>query len=276
MGAISALSTTGRTLKRNGVLFAVALVVTLVSIIPSGSSVVLPPMEAAVLSFLLSGLLFFVAPFFFGGLLSMASEAIGGVTRFETFVAGGKENYLQLLGAMVLFAIVFGAFAAVVTIGLTVTAIFAVGINSAGAAGPMGGSAGAVGTVALLGLVGLFVVLLPVFFLQFYAAAIVVSDLGVVDSFKRSVGIVRQNLVSTLGYSVIVGFVGLVAGVAGSAVSTPSGYGRFGAIATVSPELGPGLFAGAFLVSFLVSTVVAAFSSVYQVAFYEDCLDSLD
>lgn len=275
MGAISALSTTGRALKRNGVLFAVAFAVTLVNIIPSGSSAVLPPMEAAVLSVLLSGVLLFVAPFFIGGLLSMASEAIGGVTRFETFVAGGKENYLQLLGAMLLFAVLFGVFATVVVVGLTTTAIFAVGMNSAGAAGPMGGNAGAMGTVALFGLVGGFLMLLPLFFLQFYAAAVVVSDLGVVDSFKRSAGIVRRNFVSTLGYSVIAGLAGLVAGVAGLPVSMTSGYGRFDATTTAAPEFGLGFVFAAVLVSVLVSTVVAAFGVVYQVAFYEDCLDSL-
>jgi hypothetical protein len=276
MGAISALSTTSRTLKRNSVLFAVAFLTTLVSVVPSGITSVLPPSTGWLLSLPLSLLAFLLSPFFLGGLLSMASEGIDGVTRFETFVEGGKDNYLRLLGAMVLFAILFGAFAAIVTIGLAVTAVFVLGMNSAGAAGPMAGGAGGLGIVALVGLLGALVVLLPMFFLQFYGPAVVVSDLDVIDSFKRSAGLVRRNVVSTLGYSVVAGLVGLVAGIAGSAVSMASGFGRFGATSMSSPELGLGLVAAALVVSVLVSTVVAAFGSVYQVAFYEDCLGSLD
>src|SRR6056297_2102894 len=107
MGALSALSTTGRTLKRNGVLFAVGFAVTLVSFVPSGVNVFLPPAAAAVVSVAISGLSLFGTPFLVGGMLSMATEALDGTTRFDTFVSGGKEHYVRLLGSMVLFTVVF-------------------------------------------------------------------------------------------------------------------------------------------------------------------------
>jgi hypothetical protein len=278
MGAISALSTTSRTLKRNSVLFAIALIITLVSLAPSGISALLSPPVAWILSLPLSFLLFFLSPFFLGGLLSMASEGIDGTTRFETFVAGGKDNYIRLFGAMVLLAILFGAIAAIVTTGIAVTAVFVLGMNSAGAGGAMVGGAGSLGIVTLLGLLGALVVLLPMFLFQFYAPAVVVSDLGIVDSLKRSAGLVRRNLVSTLGYSAIIGLVGLVAGVSGAVVSMPSGFNRVGmaSMASANPGLGIGFVVAALVVSVLVSTVVAAFGSVYQVAFYGECLESLD
>jgi hypothetical protein len=272
MGTISALSTAGRTLKRNSVLVAIAFVVSLVNVAPSGVSTILPPSTAWLLSLPMYALIFFLGPFFMGGLLSMASEGIDGTTRLETFVEGGKENYLPLFGAMILFGIFFGILVGVVTVGIAVVGVFVVGMSSAGAGGAMAGGASSLGIVALLGLVGAFVMLLPVFFLQFYGPAIVVSDQGIVGSLKHSAGLVRRNLASTLGYSVVIGLVSLVGGAAGFLLSMASGAGRIGATRMLSPEVGLGVAVAGLLVTALVSTVVSAFGSVYQVAFYEETL----
>lgn len=275
MGAISALSTAVSTLKRNGVLFGAALLVTVVNfalaLVPTAFS---PPM-AGLVSLPLSGLSLLVTPFFMGGLLAMADEGLGGTTRFDTFLEGGKANYLRLLGAMVLFAVLFAVLAFVVVLGVAVVGIFAIGVDSTGG-GLTTGSGGGIAVVLLLGLVGLLVLLLPMFFLQFYGAAVVVSDLGIVDSLKRSFGLVRRNLVSTLGYSLVAGFVGVLAGIAGIPVTLTSelygGTSTAGAFPDVS--LGLGLLAGVLVLSLVVTTVVSAFGVTYQVAFYEDRLDS--
>ena len=111
------------------------------------------------------------------------------------------------------------------------------------------------------------------FFFQFYAAAVVVSDLGIVESFERSATLVRRNLVSTLGYVAIAIAVGGVTGLGGVGVSIVLGPG--GGTSGVAPDLAPGLLAGILLVWFAVSSVVSAFGSVYLVAFYDDRLDSL-
>lgn len=276
MGAISALSTTGRTLKRNGVLFVAAFVVTLVNGLPSGATLVVPESVAGLASIPLSLLTFVLSPFFLGGMLSMADEGIDGVTRFETFVAGGKANYFRLLATMVLFALLVGAIAALVTIAIAVVGIFVVGFNATGAGGPMVGSGESLAVLVLLGLVGLVAVLGPVFFLQFYAPAVVISELGVVDALKRSAGVVRRNFVSTLGYSVIAALVGLLAGIVGTGVGFVSGFSAMGSMAASGPEFGYSVLAVIVFVSVVISTVISAFGSVYQVAFYEDCLDSLD
>lgn len=276
MGAISSLSTASRTLKRNGVLFAAAFVVMLINAVPSGFSAVLPPTEAGILSFLLSGVSLVVMPFLMGGLLSMAYEGLDGVTRFETFVEGGKDNYLRLLGAMVLFAVLFGAVATIVALGTAVVFVFVLGMNAAGAGGSVVAPSAGLAVIALVGLLGVLAVALPMFFFQFYAPAVVVSDLGVVASFKRSAALVRRNLVSTLGYTAIAIAVGLVAGVAALGVSMVAGLGSYGTTGLSSPEFGVGVVAGIIVVSAVVSTVVSAFGPVYQVAFYDDRLESLD
>ncbi|UPV73849.1 hypothetical protein M0R89_15045 [Halorussus limi] len=272
MGATSALSTTGRTLKRNTALFAAAFVLTVISLAPSGVNALLPPVMAGLVSLLLSGVSLFVTPFFMGGLLSMADEGLSGTTRLGTFVRGGKANYVRLLGAMVLFGVLLTVVGFVVLVVGAVVGAVVFGISAGAAGQSLAGSGVSVVFLVLLVLLGALAFLLPVFVFQFYAAAVVVSDLGIVDSFKRSAAVVRRNLVSTLGYTVVVTAAGLVTGVASASVSLFTGYGTSGTAAT---EVGVAVLVPILLAVALVSTVVSAFGSVYQVAFYEDCLDSL-
>lgn len=274
MGAISAASSAGGTIKRNGVLLGAAFVVAVVNFALTAVPMAFPPSMAGLVSLPLSGATLLLTPFFMGGLLAMADEGLDGSTQFGTFLDGGKANYLRLLGAMVLFAVLFAVLAFVIVLGIAVVGVFAIGVDST-AGGMATGSGGGLGVVLLLGLVGFFVLLLPMFFLQFYGPAIVVSDLGIVDGLKRSAGLVRRNLVSTLGYSMIAALVGVLAGIAGIPLTLSrelSGGGTAGAFPEVS--LGLGLLAGVLVLSVAVTTVVSAFGVTYQVAFYEDRLDS--
>jgi len=268
MGAISALSTTGRTLARNGVLIGAAVLVALVNLLPTGLSALLPPSAVGLVSLPLSGLSLLVTPFFMGGLLSMADEGLDGTARFGTFLAGGREHYLRLLAAMLLFAVAF----LVILLALAVVGAFAVGAS----AGSVATSGGSVAALAVAGVVALLAVGLPLFFLQFYAAAVVVSDLDVVASFERSAGLVRRNLVSTLGYSVVALALGAVGGVVGGVLTLLGGLaGQGAATGAEIPELGSGVLLAVGAVTVLVTALLSAFGATYQVAFYDDCLDSL-
>ncbi|WP_134670888.1 DUF7847 domain-containing protein [Halorussus marinus] len=280
MGAISSLSTTGRTLARNSSLFGAAFVVTLVSFLPTGLSVLLPPPTAGVVMVPLSGLSLLVVPFLTGGLLSMAREGLDGTASFETFLAGGRKHYLRLLAAIVLFVVLFGAIGAV--LGMAAIAAFAVGVGAGSAAI----TEASLVALAILGVLGVLAVGLPVFFLQFYAAAVVVSDLGVAASFKRSAGLVRRNLVSALGYSAVslaIGAVGGLLGVfftlfGGAGVESPApgaGAGAGPGVGTGVPEVAPGVLVAVGAAMVVLTALLSAFGVTYQVAFYDDCLDSL-
>lgn len=279
MGAISALSTSVGTIKRNSVLFAVALAVTVVNYALTGVTMVLPQPTAGIASLPLSALSMLVMPFFIGGLLSMAHEGLNGTTGLDTFIDGAKSNYVSLLGAMVLFAVMFSIIMFVVMIAVIIIAVAGVGASATGGGSGMA-SGGTLGATVLLGLFGILAILVPVFFLQFYMTAIVVSDLEIGAAFKQSAELVRQNLLSTLGYTGITLTVGLVAGVGASVISLaqqmygPTSTMPMSEMEMTLPEIGVGMFVALLAASVILMTIIATFGSVYQVAFYVDRLDA--
>ncbi len=216
------------------------------------------PLVVALVSLGISGVMLLVIPFFQGGLLGMADEALGGRTGLDTLVSAGKANYVQLLLAyLVLFAInfVFGivAFLAILFGGI---GLFANGGEP---------DLASLGVIVAIGLVFALAYLLVNFFIQFYAHAIVLSDADLVAGFKRSVNLVRRNLVSAIGYTVILLVGSVVFGGIGSVASlllSPQPTG----LPIADPSLP--LMVGAAIVYVLGIAVLGAFYATYSVAFY--------
>jgi len=148
-----------------------------------------------------------VMPFFHGGLIAMADEALDGRTALQTFVDDGKANYVSLLVAyLALMAVNFA---------LGMVAFFVALFGGIFVLGGGGLESASLAVLAAIGIVVAIVVLLyllVLFFLQFYGQAIVLEDMGAVDGLKHSASVVRHHLVSTLGYSVLVGILGGVFG----------------------------------------------------------------
>lgn len=196
-----------------------------------------------------------VLPFVQGGLVGMADEALDGDTSLATFGAEGKRTYVSILVVSLLLLAVTVAIGVVVSVA-GVVVLFARYPGGAGDAGVLV----AVG-LAVVAFVGL-AYLLVVFFLQFYAQAIVVDDRGSLDSLGRSVALVRANLASAVGYSL---GVGLLTGVAGGLC----GVAAVTATADVAvPEVSPAGVASLVLVVVAVGTLVGGFLGVFSVAFY--------
>ena len=261
MSVLSSASAGVDTLKRNPVLFVAAFLVALVS------TAVLAAQTSTSSSspFVWSGVSFlaqFVSLFFVGGAYAMAAEGLDGETRLGTLVSGGKDNYLSLLGATVLLVLVmFGSFIVVFIVGI----VAIIGAGASFGAGGFGAMLLVMGFVYLLAL-------LPIFFLQFYGPAVVVSDDGAFDSLKRSFGLVRRNLLATLGFDVVALAVGLV----GALPSVWLYATRFDAMTmtdgtySMFSGLDAGTMATYLLSSLVFSTFVGAFFYTYQVAFYAD------
>ena len=226
---------------------------------------------ATALSALTFGVLVLVVPFFQGGLLAMADEALDRRTSVATLVAAGRDHYLPLLVAYLALLGVSLAFGFLLVIG---TVLGVAGSVMGGPAGFVRVPAEDVTLVAVLGIiaVGLFAAyLLVTLFLQFYAHAVVVEDAELVAAFRRSVRLVRSNLGAALLYTAILtavgAAVGLLAAVASLTLAPPPAMdgppawvptvevGTFGAVG-----LGVGVVG--------VTGILGALWVTYSVAFY--------
>lgn len=258
MAVLTALRRTPGALRRNPVLFVPVLVILLFQI-PQLVLRAIDPLVAGVVSFGLSLVFVFVLPFFQGGIVGMADEALDGSTSLDRFFGDGKANYVSLLGAyLALVAVNFA---------VGIVALFAVLFGGLALFADGGGP-----SLAVIAIVGVIVALLVlaylvvVFFVQFYGQAIVVDDLGAIDGFKRSYAVVRRHLVSTLGYSVLVGVLG---GVGGGAFAVASTLVSPGTSAVVSlPQLPVAGTVGVILAVVVLVSLFGGFFSVYSVAFY--------
>lgn len=146
------------------------------------------------------GLLF---PFVLGGFLATAVTAVrGGECSLRSFLRAGAANYLRLAGAAVLFAVGIAALMTVATMLGFLPLVF-LAVADLGEVTAVGAGLGAAVSLAAT-LVALVATLL---FLQFSAPAIVAEDRGVVDAFRRSGALVRRNLGSTVGFTLLWGLV---------------------------------------------------------------------
>jgi hypothetical protein len=272
MAAIQALQTAVSALRRNPVLFLGGLVIGLVTL----PQIVTQLMQIPLVPTGLSALTFFVTPFLVAGLVGMADEALTGETQLGTVTDVGRDRYVPLLlGNLVQFAIGF-AFAIVIAI-VALGTVLSLGVSAGAGMNP---GAVAPGTIAVVGVVVLLVVLaylLVLFFVQFFAVAIVVDEEGPISGFTASYRLVRRNLLSTLGYSVVnfavavatslpvTGFVLLRTfqnlDAAGQGVGQPSATAAAtGLPVTEAVAVG--------LISLALSTLLTTFQQTYAVAFY--------
>lgn len=276
MAALQALRPAASGIVRNPILVVITAVFGLSQLpsllVPTGQ-----PILASLVSLGTTGVLALVLPFLQGGLLGMASEAISGRTSLGTLIAEGKANYVSLLLAyFVLLAInvVFGFFVFVgAFVGVIGGSVASTGSSPAGT-GFVTGDSTVLAVIAIIALGVVLVYLLITLFVQFYAHAIVLDDRDIVAGFRRSIGLVRSNLLSVVGYTVILGvgstLLGTVA--AGSSLlfgpqaQAPAGS-PFADLVSVEPTTA---IVAVVAVAYLVLTgVFGAFYATYSVGFYE-------
>ena len=277
MAAIEALQTAVGTLRRNPVLFLAGLILGLI-LLPQ---TVVQFLQVPLLPFALQVVTFFVTPFVVAGLLGMADEGLSGRTGLGTLTGVGRERYLPLLlGNVVQFAIV-AVFGIAFTIG-AFAAILSLGISTGGQFAPEAMSAGTLLVIGGAFLLLMLAFLVVYFFVQFFSVAIVVAEEGPISGFTASYGFVRRNLLSTLGYSVITFIVALV-------TSTPiTGFVLLRTLqnaGTQTPEQAPAATAGLFspaevaaiaVFSLALSTVLQTFQQTYAVAFWRRHADDAE
>ncbi|WP_380681289.1 hypothetical protein [Salinigranum sp. GCM10025319] len=275
MAVLQALQTAGDAVRRNPVLLVAAAAFGLLQL-PGLVAQSIDPLVGAVVSLGFSGIAIFVTPFFLGGILGMANEAIDGRTSLDAFVDEGKSNYVSLL--VVYFVLV------AINFVLGIVGFFAAIVGGALWFSGGGGQSNLVplAIVAAVAGVALLGYLLVVFVTQFFGHAVVVDDCEAVESLKRSAWCVRHNLLAVVGYTLLVGIgggvFGLVAGLF-SVLTTPSAAGTMGGNGVGStpaatplpvdlPSVGlPGTVVLVLLL-LLVTGLFGGFFAAYSTAFY--------
>ncbi|SHG39077.1 DUF7847 domain-containing protein [Halobaculum gomorrense] len=270
MALQTALRRTPSTLVRNPVLFMPVLVLSLLQV-PQLLLQSSAPILASIVSLALSALYLVLVPFVQAGLIGMADEALDGRTSVATFVAAGKANFVSMF---VVSLILFGVNIALGAIAFVAGIVGVVSFYSGGAVGTGGPNTALLAVVGLVVLAAVLAYLVVAFLIQFYGQAIVIDGYDAIDSVKRSVGVVRRNLVSVLGYTVLVGVLAGALGAAvgiGSAIATP----QFGASAgappdpfAVSPPSLGAIAAAALLV--VLGTLFGGFFGVLSVSYYRE------
>ncbi|WP_435065161.1 hypothetical protein [Halobaculum sp. EA56] len=251
MALQTALRRTPSALARNPVVFVPAFALSALQV-PQLLLQSSAPLVAAGVSILGSLLSVVLAPFVQGGLFGMADEALDGRTSLSTFLREGRDNYVTLF---VVYLLLIG-----LNLALGVLVFIGAVVGVFGVAAGDGGGPGAV-LLAVAALVGggvLLAYLLVVFLIQFYGQAVVLDGLGAVDSLRHSAGLVRRNLASVLGYTLVVGALsaafGIAVALASAAGATPPAADPF-AVGLPSPAdaavaalvlAGSTLFGGAF------------------------------
>jgi len=260
MAVLKALQPAVSGLLRNPILFVITGlygVIQLPQLLLQGQD----PLVAALVSFLFSGILLFVFPFFQGGLLAMGDEAITGTTSLDTLLQAGKSNYVALLLAYLILIAINLVFGMMVFFGIL---IGGVGFY----AGDVTPSLAVIALLVGIGLLFVLAYVLVMFFVQFYAHAIVLSGTGLIDGFKRSIGLVRRRWLSVAGYSVLLVIGGAFFGAVGAVATTLfTGEPLFG---RTVPDLSLPLLIVALLVFLLSIALIGGLYATYSVAFYRE------
>jgi hypothetical protein len=262
MAVFDALRRAPTAIRRNPILL-VPMFVMMATQIPVVALQTVDPALASLFSFGFSGLYLFAIPFFQGGIIAMAHDSLEGHTTLGRFVDAGKHYYVSLLVAYLVLLVAYSV------IGLVGVLMGLAGFTAVAAGG---GLAGANPIVLLVfgAIVALLILtyLVAVFFLQFYGQAIVLEDTGAIDGLTRSMHVVRANLTSTLGYTLLTATVGILFGAVIAITSfflSPSSAQIAG---TPQPSLSVTLLLGVLLT--LVGTLFGTFFLVFSVAFYEE------
>jgi hypothetical protein len=272
MATIQSLMESVDVLKRNPVVFGAGLLYAVV-VLPQSA---LSALRIPILPTLMQMVTFFVTPFIIAGILGMVYEGRVRQTGLGTFTKIGKKKYVSILtGNIVNFFVT-----AVFTIVMLIIGFLLVGLSFAAAASGETSVLGGVGIFSLLVLfAGFLVFLVVMFFLQFFGPAVVADNVGIVEGFKRSVGLVKGNLVSALGFSVLKLVITLAVllpafalillpALTGAGTGAPGASSDFQSASYAGTSLLSRL--GTVVYSFVVAVVMTPFRAAFSVAFYDN------
>lgn len=261
MAVFSALRWALGALLRNPVVFLATGIIGALQV-PQLAAQAIDPAIATATSMVFSLGFVVVMPYIQGGLIAMADEALDGQTSLRTFTRAGRANYVQLLiGYALLLGVNLVLVLLIGVVGLVGGIALFVLVPNPEAVGML-----ALAVVVVLLLVLVLAYLVVVFVVQFYGQAIVIDDDEAIEGLRRSIRVVRSNLVATTGYSVVAGIVGGLFGVAIGIASIllSAGTGTTPDLVQLSLAAKAAILVGVVASSMLVGALLLT----YSVGFY--------
>ncbi|NLV10462.1 hypothetical protein GOC74_11035 [Halomicrobium mukohataei] len=270
MKPAGALATGIDTLRRQPQIVAILFAFSLLSTGLSAAQFVNP-----LLAYPATGVVYLLLPFLVGGLVAYVAASMTETPSFGQFFAAGRDHYVGLLlGGLLLGVVTLVLYVLVaIVFFVAVVLVFGFALNT-------GLGTATLLVVALLSLVGFLVVLVPWFLSQFFPAAMVLDGDGVADSFRRSLSLVRSNVLSVLGFDLLAFVIGLFA-------QLPTAFLFYTSFDSMAMDAGSntgmvsifdymstteaGLFLGSSLV---ISTTVGSVMYTYYVAYYREIGDA--
>ncbi|QGA82707.1 hypothetical protein [Halomicrobium sp. LC1Hm] len=270
MKPAGALATGIDTLRRQPQIVAILFAFSLLSTGLSAAQFVNP-----LLAYPATGVIYLLLPFLVGGLVAYVAASMTETPSFGQFLAAGRDHYVGLLlGGLLLGVVTLVLYVLVaIVFFVAVVLVFGFALNA-------GLGTATLLVVALLSLVGFLVVLVPWFLSQFFPAAMVLDGDGVADSFRRSLSLVRSNVLSVLGFDLLAFVIGLFA-------QLPTAFLFYTSFDSMAMDAGSntgmvsifdymstteaGLFLGSSLV---ISTAVGSVMYTYYVAYYREIGDA--
>lgn len=206
MSALKALPRAIGLVGRNPVVVLPAVLLAALSTTNVATQLGPPNVVLAVVQLFVALAQFLIVPFTAAGLYGMLNEGRTDSASLGAFWRTGKEYFLYLLGANLIVGVLYAVLGGLVAVGV----LAAIGFGSIEAivnGAPPLEAIGTTGTAAIA--VGFLLLLVVQLFVQFYDAALVLGDAGFFGSISRSVGLVRDNIISAVGFTVINQVVGL-------------------------------------------------------------------
>lgn len=203
-------------------------------------------------------LAFLIFPAALAGLMAMIYAGRNGDAGADTFLSGISDHYPRLLGAYLLVGIPLVIVVAIGLVGIAFALPMGAptdpGVGSTAASTGAGTGAG-IASTAMLAAFG-FALLLGVawMLLQFFGAAIVADDAGIVESFGTSLSLFLSDPLSVIGFTLVRVVVSGVILVGSMFLLSAMGLGAVGMLSGSSTD--PLAAGGAFLIVLLLYFLV--------------------
>jgi hypothetical protein len=214
-------------------------------------------------------LLWLLTPFFTGGLLATAAEALRSEVSVSSFLSNAKKRYIYLLLASIIYLIL-------IVVGVVVLII--IGVIFALAAKALFSPDFALASALIFILLGFLLLGAVLIMLNFYDVGVAIDGLDPIKTFKNSFNFVKSHAISVLGFLLLSAFTMLLLYIPMALVFFYHALSTIPELSVAELEAGtlpaPSFGLGVVLILILIitNTIATCFMYTYRAVFYVDAV----